>query len=49
MIEKQKDALDKSKKVGTIFMDLFIVFDTFNHYLKLRFLKSFLKALLSMR
>ena len=33
MIEKWKHALDKGKKVGTIFMDLSKVFDTLNQNL----------------
>ena len=39
MIEKWKHALDKSKDVGTIFMDLFKGFDTLNHNLLLAKLK----------
>ena len=35
MIEKWKHALDKGKKVGTIFMDLSKAFDTLNHNLLL--------------
>ena len=35
MIEKWKHALDKGKKVGTIFMDLSKAFDTINHNLLL--------------
>ena len=35
MIEKWKHALDKSKKVGSIFMDLSKAFDTLNHNLLL--------------
>ena len=31
MIEKQKHALDKGKKFGTIFIDLSKAFDTLNH------------------
>ena len=31
MIEKWKHGLDKSEKVGTIFMDLYKAFDTLNH------------------
>ena len=33
MIEKWRHALDKGKKVGTIFMDLSKAFDTLNHNL----------------
>ena len=35
MIEKLKHALDKGKKVGTVFMDLSKVFDTLNNNLLL--------------
>ena len=35
MIENWKNALDKPKKFGTVFMDLSKVFDTPNHYLLL--------------
>ena len=35
MTEKWKDALDKGKKVGTIFMDLTKAFDALNHNLLL--------------
>ena len=35
MTEKWKHALDKDKKVGTIFMDLSKAFDTLNHNLLL--------------
>ena len=35
MIEKWKHALDKGKRVGTIFMDLFQAFDKLNHNLLL--------------
>ena len=35
MTEKWKNALDKAKKIGTVFMDLSKAFDTPNHYLLL--------------
>ena len=35
IIEKWKHALDKGKKVGTIFVDLSKAFDTLNHNLLL--------------
>ena len=35
MIEKWKQALEKGKNVGAIFMDLSKVFDTLNHNLLL--------------
>ena len=35
MIEKWKHALDNSKKIGTIFMDLYKAFDSLNHNLLL--------------
>lgn len=31
MIRKWNHALNKDKKVGTVFMDLYKAFDTFNH------------------
>ena len=41
MIEKWKRALDKSKKAGTIFMDLSKAFDTLNHNLLLAKLDAY--------
>ena len=41
MIEKWKHALDKGKKVGTIFMDLSKAFDTLNHNLLLAKLDAY--------
>ena len=41
MIEKLKHALDKGKKVDTIFMDLTKAFDTLNHNLLLAKLKAY--------
>ena len=41
MIEKWKQALEKGKKVGTIFMDLSKAFDTLNHNLLLAKLNAF--------
>ena len=35
MSEKWKHALDKGKKIGTIFMDLYKAFDSLNHNLLL--------------
>ena len=41
MIEKWKGALDESKKVGTIFMDLSNSFGTLNHNLLLATLNAY--------
>ena len=41
MIEKWKHALDKGKKVGTIFMDLSKVFDTLRHNILLAKLNTY--------
>ena len=41
MIEKWRHALDKGKKVGTIFMDLSKAFDTLNHNLLLAKLDAY--------
>ena len=41
MTEKWKHALDKDKKVGTIFMDLSKAFDTLNHNLLLARLNAY--------
>ena len=41
LIEKWKPALDKGKKVVTIFMDLSKVFDTHNHNLLLAKLNAY--------
>ena len=41
MTEKLKHALDKGKKVDTIFMDLTKAFDTLNHNLLLAKLKAY--------
>ena len=46
-MEKWKHALDKGKKVGTIFLDLSKAFDTLNHNLLLAKLNAM--AFLSMR
>ena len=44
MIEQWKHALDKDKKVGTIFMDLSKTLDTLNHNLLLAKLYAYLCA-----
>ena len=41
MIEKWKRALDENIKVGAIFMDLSIAFDTLNHRLLLAKLRAY--------
>ena len=41
MTEKWKHALDKGKKIGTIFMDISKAFDTFNHNLLLAKLNGY--------